>query len=249
MPTLVYVIHSKKNRPFFCERMPEGGKPEMGIFLALAGVALDGYLTSRLMHGETAVVFGLGCIGLLCVQLLRNGGVSKIIAVDPIQNRRDLAMEFGATAAIDPLQTPVAEYVIDQVTQGKGVDAAIETSGNWKALHESIRCCASGYGRVVALGFYQGEGTQLRLGEEFHHSTFFNIGASSILAINNRREPAQGRAWDRIRVYHTLAQMLADGKIQTEKLLTRVYPFEQADKAFEIIDKQPQEVIKVALKF
>lgn len=240
---------TEEGRPFFCERMPDGGDIKAGVFMALAGVAFDGYLTSRLMSGERAVVFGLGCIGLLCVQILRNAGVSEIIAVDPIEMRRKLALEFGASVVIDPTKEDVAEYVIDKATKGKGVDAAIETSGNWKALHQSIRCCASGDGRVVALGFYQGEGTDLRLGEEFHHSSFYNIGASSILAINNRREPAQGRSWDRIRVYQTMAQMLAQGQLRTEKMLSRTYPFEQADEAFALIDKAPQDIIKVALTF
>ena len=240
---------TEQGRPFFCERMPDGGDIKSGIFMALSGVAFDGYLTSRLMNGESAVVFGLGCIGLICVQILRNAGVSQIIAVDPIEKRRNLALEFGACAVVDPAKENVAEYVLDKETKGKGVDAVIETSGNWKALHQAIRCCASGYGRVVALGFYQGQGTDLRLGEEFHHSTFYNIGASSILAINNRREPAQGRAWDKIRVYRTMARMLAEGQIQTEKLLSRTYPFEQADEAFALIDKSPEDIIKVALKF
>lgn len=237
-----------QGRPFFCEKAPENADPEAGIFLALAGVAYDGYLTSKLQLGTSCVVSGLGCIGLLTIQLLKLAGVGPIYAVDPIKFRRDLALEFGANIVIDPLKENVAEAVMKS-NCNKGVDAAIETSGNWKALHESIRCCASGYGRVVALGFYQGPGNDLRLGNEFHHSSFYDLGASTILAINNRREPTQGRAWDRIRVYHTLAKMLGDGRLKTQKLLTHKYPFEKAKDAFELIDNHPEEVVKVALTF
>ena len=129
------------------------------------------------------------------------------------------------------------------------MDAVIETSGSWKALHESIRCCSSGYGRTVAVGFYQGPGTDLRLGEEFHHSSFFSLGASSILAINHRRQPAQGRAWDRIRVYRTVSEMLAKAELQTKSLLTHSIHWSEAARAFELVDKHPEEVIKVALKY
>jgi threonine dehydrogenase-like Zn-dependent dehydrogenase len=142
----------------------------------------------------------------------------------------------------------VAEQIRD-INSGKGVDAAIETSGNWKALHEAIRYCASNYGRVVAVGFYQGGGKDLRLGEEFHHSTFYPIGASSILAINHRGEPASGRAWDRIRVYHTLVQMFGEGEIKTDSLITHKFKFEEAQKAFDLIDKHPEDIIKVVLTF
>jgi 2-desacetyl-2-hydroxyethyl bacteriochlorophyllide A dehydrogenase len=237
-----------EGRPFFCERAPAGADPKSGIFLALAGVALDGCLTSALRLGETGLISGLGCIGLLCVQLAARAGVHPIIAVDPLPLRRQLAREFGADVVLDPLAGPLAEQV-REINGGRGVDAAIETSGNWRALHQAIRCCASHYGRVVALGFYQGPGTDLRLGEEFHHSSFYPMGASSILAINHRGEPAPGRAWDRIRVYHTLAQMLGDGRLKTDGLLTHLIPYAQAAEAFALVDEHPEQVIKVALGF
>jgi 2-desacetyl-2-hydroxyethyl bacteriochlorophyllide A dehydrogenase len=235
-------------RPFFCERAPEGADPVSGIFLALGGVAYDGYLTSKLRLGETGIISGLGCIGLLCVQFLANSGIHPIIAIDPLEDRRNLALRFGADYVIDPTKGQVAEQIME-INKGNGADAVIETSGNWKALHEAIRCCASKYGRVVALGFYQGNGDGLRLGEEFHHSSFYPMGASSILAINYRDEPAPGRAWDRIRVYHIMAEMLGSGKIKTDGLLTHRFSFSEAQKAFDLVDKHPEKIIKVILTF
>ena len=235
-------------RPFFCGAVPDGADPKTGIFLALSGVAMDGYLTSRLTLGESCVISGLGLIGLFCVQLAVRAGVHPVIAVDPLAHRRQMALEFGADHALDPTERPIAEQVRD-LNSRKGVDAAIETSGNWKALHESIRCCASGYGRVVALGFYQGPGTDLRLGEEFHTSSFCPMGASSILAVCCRGEPAPGRAWDRIRVYHTMAQMLGSGQLKTLGLLTHTFPYRQAAEAYDLIDRHPEQVIKVAMTF
>ena len=237
-----------QGRPFFCERAPEKADPRVGVFLALAGVALDGHLTASLRLGESCLVSGLGVIGLFCVQLARLAGVGPIIGVDPIARRRAKALEFGAHQVLDPREGPVAEQV-RELNHGRGVDAAIETSGQWRALHEAIRCCASGYGRAVALGFYQGTGQELRLGEEFHHSSFYPMGASSILALNCRREPAPGRAWDRVRVYHQLAQMLGQGRLRTDGLLTHLVPFERAKEAFDLVDCQPEQVLKVALTF
>ena len=238
------------HRPFFLEKVPQYADPKVGIFLALAGVALDGHLTSGLRLSESVVISGLGAIGLFCVQLARLAGLSPIVAVDPISSRRQKAQQWGADLTIDPTQARIAEAVRERLGgRGRGVDAVIETSGNWVALHEAIRCCASGYGRVVALGFYQGPGQDLRLGEEFHHSSFYEMGASTILALNCRRQPAHGRAWDAPRVYHTVARMLADGQLQTEGLLTHTFPFDQAAQAFELIDKHPEKVIKVALTF
>lgn len=237
-----------EGRPFFCERAPDGADPRAGIFLALAGVAYDGLLTSRLRLGEGALISGLGVIGLICVQLARMAGIHPLIAVDPIARRRELARQLGADYVLDPSNAEIAETVRG-LNASRGLDAVIETSGNWRALHEAIRCCASSYGRVVALGFYQGPGTDLRLGEEFHHGTFFPMGASSILAIDHRGKPAPGRAWDRIRVYRTMARLLGSGQLKTQDLLTNVFPFEAAAEAFELVDRHPEEIIKVALTF
>ena len=237
-----------EGRPFFCERAPDGSDPAAGVFLALGGVAYDGHLTSRLRFGESAVISGLGVIGLLSVQLARLSGIRPLIAVDPVASRRQLAVAFGADHVIDPDAGGVAEQVRN-FTHGRGVDAVVETSGSWGALHESIRCCASGYGRVVALGFYQGAGTDLRLGEEFHHSTFHSVGASSILALDHRNEPAPGRAWDRLRVYQTVAGLLGDGTLTTGQLLTRTFPQIEASEAFELIDRSRHGPIKIALTY
>jgi 2-desacetyl-2-hydroxyethyl bacteriochlorophyllide A dehydrogenase len=235
-------------RPFYCERAPDGAYPANGLFLALSGVSYDGVLTSRLRLGESAVVSGLGVIGLFAVQLAKMAGVSPLIAVDPLPLRREKALEFGADAALDPTETSLGEK-IRELNNGRGVEAVIETSGNWRALHSAIRCCASGYGRVVALGFYQGGGDALRLGEEFHHSSFYPMGASTIRTIHHRAEPAPTRDWDRVRIYHTLAQWLGDGTLRTDGLLTHTFPYDKAADAFDIVDRHPEEIIKVALTF
>jgi 2-desacetyl-2-hydroxyethyl bacteriochlorophyllide A dehydrogenase len=239
---------TETGRPFFCERAPDGANPAAGVFLALGGVAYDAHLTSHLRLGESVVISGLGAVGLLSVQLARVAGISPIIAVDPVAARREMAISLGANHVIDPAVGHVAEQVRD-LNGGKGVDAAIEASGSWSALHEAVRCCASGFGRVVAVGFYQGEGTDLRLGEEFHHSTFHSMGASTILAIDHRKVPAPGRAWDRIRVYRTIAGMLADGTLGIRDLLTHTVPQSDAHTAFELVDQHSEGVIKVALTY
>lgn len=236
-----------EGQPFFCEKAPLGADPAAGIFMALGGVALDGHLTARIRLGEAVFISGAGCIGLLGVQMAAHAGAYPLFVADPLEQRREMAQKFGADHVLNPLKGSLAEQIRD-LNGGKGVDVSIETSGNWGALHEAIRCSASGYGRVVALGFYQGGGEMLRLGEEFHHSSFYPMGASSILALNSRRPPAPGREWDRVRVYRTVARLLGGGKLQTKPLLTHIFPWEQAPAAFDLIDQHPELAIKVALR-
>ena len=75
------------------------------------------------------------------------------------------------------------------------------------------------------------------------------MGSSSILAINHRAAPAPGRAWDRDRVHRTVARMLGDGTLSTTGLLTHTFPQAEATVAFDLVDRHPEETIKVALTF
>jgi Zn-dependent alcohol dehydrogenase len=90
-----------------------------------AGAALN---TARVEAGATVLVLGLGGIGLSLVQGARIAGATRIVASDPIAGRRELALQFGATDAIDPAAADVVGSVRD-LTDGIGVDYAFEAAG------------------------------------------------------------------------------------------------------------------------
>jgi len=190
--------------------LPPETEPERFIFLALGGVALDSYLTSRVRLGESAVVFGLGVIGLLLVQMLKLGGVKPVLGVEPLARRRELAWELGADEVLDPAETEVGRTVRQLLGETQGADVVFETSGNYAALQEAIRCGAPGYSKLVATAFYQGPAEALRLGEEFHHGGSLRQGGCTQIVINDHRlPPAFGRAWDRRRILRTVFHWLA----------------------------------------
>lgn len=103
----------------------------------------------RLEIGESAIVMGMGVLGLMTVKLLRQAGAVPIIAVDPVPAKRARAMEIGADYAFDPFD-PDFEKQVRSVT-GKGVNVAIEVTGNGKALDQVLDCMAK-LGRVALLG-------------------------------------------------------------------------------------------------
>lgn len=104
---------------------------------------------TRLEIGESAMVMGLGTLGMLAVTYARAAGAVPIIAVDPIEARRNKALRFGADYAFDPTQKDFAEQV-KKVTGG-GVNAAIEVTGLGIGLDECLDCMAR-FGRVALLG-------------------------------------------------------------------------------------------------
>lgn len=100
--------------------------------------------------GESALVMGLGILGCFAVHQLRAFGAYPIIAADPIKERREFALKLGADYAFDPFEADFAEKV-KNLTEGKGVETAIEVTGVGQALDMTLDCMAK-RGRVALLG-------------------------------------------------------------------------------------------------
>ncbi len=223
--------------------LPAGFSPERGVFLALAGVALQAVHDAHIKVGDYIAVFGMGVIGLLAIQLAKLNGPSWIAAVDPLASRRALALSFAADAAYDPVNDDVA-YAIKTNTPYRGADIAIEFSGNYRALNEAIRAVKMG-GTVVSGGFYRGGGAPLTLGAEWHHNRVTLLSSMGVWGCPHRDHPT----WNRERIHQTALALLATDRLNTDGLVTHHLPFEQAADAYRLIESQPEEVIKVILTY
>ena len=103
----------------------------------------------RLEIGESAIVMGLGVLGRFAVSLLHASGAVPVIAVDPVPEKRDQALRFGADYALDPFDPDFAKKAKELT--GGGVKVAIEVTGNGKAFDQVLDCMAR-FGRVALLG-------------------------------------------------------------------------------------------------
>lgn len=103
----------------------------------------------RLELGESAIVMGLGVLGLVVVQLLRAAGATPIIAVDPLPSKREKALQIGADYALDPLAPDFAQTVKELT--GGGAAVGIEVTGIGAGLDGILDCMAK-FGRVALLG-------------------------------------------------------------------------------------------------
>jgi threonine dehydrogenase-like Zn-dependent dehydrogenase len=230
--------------------VPPSFPAEQAVFKALGGVAMDAYVTSQIRLGESAVIFGLGVIGLFLVQLCKRGGVEPVIAVDPLAGRRALAREFGADLSLDPAAEEVAVRVRKELGRTGGADVVFETSGSYRALQEGIRSGAPGHSILMAVAFYQGDAVGLRLGEEFHHGGSLGRGGCVEIRINNSRvDRARGRRWDRDRTIGTFYRWLLEGKLRVDNLITHRFAFRDAPAAFALIDQHPEQCLKCILCF
>jgi 2-desacetyl-2-hydroxyethyl bacteriochlorophyllide A dehydrogenase len=221
--------------------MPEGLEPIIGIFAKIGAIALNAVLDADIHVGETVVVFGAGVPGQIVAQLARLNG-ARVIAVDLVRERRQLAESLGASFALDPANAEVAERV-RAVTGNRGADVVIEMSGSYHALHEAIRTAAYS-SRVVAAGFFQGPATPVRLGEEFHHNRVSVIG-SQISGV----APALQHRWDELRMSTTALELARDGRLDLQSLITHTIPAEDAPAAFEMLDTSPEAALQVVLDY
>jgi (R,R)-butanediol dehydrogenase/meso-butanediol dehydrogenase/diacetyl reductase len=130
--------------------LPPGLALEHACLVEPLSVAIHGVERARLHPGDAAVVTGLGPIGLLTVATLHARGVGPIIGVDPVADRRRLALELGAATAVAELR---------EVRSATGpVPAVIECSGHAPLLQGAADLVAPG-GRLVLVGVPFGEST------------------------------------------------------------------------------------------
>lgn len=221
---------------------PEGMSPEAIVCWDPAEFALGAVRDANVRLGERVAVFGLGAIGLMAVQMARLSGASTVIAVEPIERRRTLAFDLGADHALDPTTCDVA-VEIKYLTGKKGVDVAIEASGNYGALHQAIRCVHFA-GLVVPLAFYMGEARGLRLGEEWHMNRI-TMRSSRSISDPSRDHPM----WDQDRIRWTAFDLLRAGRVSAQGVVSPIVPFEESAEAYRRIDEAPHESVKLGVRY
>ncbi len=223
--------------------MPEEMTPEQVVYWDPAEFALGAVRDANVRLGEVVALFGLGAIGFMVLQMAKLSGAVQAIAVDPLANRRELALQHGADDALDPTAVD-AGLEIKRMT-GKGVDVAIEASGSYRALHQAIRATHLG-GLVVPLGFYQGEAEGLRLGEEWHINRI-TMRSSRSISDPNRDHPM----WDSARIKQVAFELLRAKRVSVEGLVTPIVPFEDSAEAYRMIDEhpEPERCVKLGVRF
>lgn len=250
--------------------LPAGLSPEAALCLDPVVMALamrDG----GIKLGDRVAVFGLGAIGLVAIQLARLAGADQVIALDPLPNRRDLALSLGADIVLDPTAgdgdaglairklladgapppEPEAETeriiggYAEKLTQTRqlGVDVAVETSGSITALQHAIRATRFG-GTVCVVSFYGRDASGLLLGEEFH------INELQVISVRAESLPMRDYpAWTLRRLVAVALDWLVEGRIRTEGIISPIVPFDESAEAYRTIDERPWESIKLGIRF
>lgn len=218
--------------------------PLEALCLEPAYVSIHAIRESNLRFGDTVAVFGLGAIGLIAVQMAYRAGASRVIAVDPLEIRRNWALAHGADEVLDPMSMD-APLLVHQLTGGAGVDIAIEAAGSYAALESAIKSTRI-TGTVCAAGFYQGEAQGVWLGRELHHNRLQIIVPHGC---GWGHEPRDFPRWNEKRTHSTIVDMLQRKRLDFSGLIEPLVALDEAPAVWTRIEKSPGDVIKFGVRF
>jgi Zn-dependent alcohol dehydrogenase len=189
--------------------------------------------TARVEPGATVLVTGLGGVGLSIVQGAVVAGASRVIVSDPVSARREAAIAFGATDAVDPSSTDVVSEVRG-LTNGIGADYAFEAAGVASLIDTGLQATRSG-GTTVIVGVPPiGDGVTISPIAIFQTLEKKLVG-SLLGSVNARRD------------IPLLIALWQAGRLDLEGLITQRRPIEQINDAFD--DLRASRGIRTVLSF
>ncbi len=222
--------------------LPAAMRPEDAVCLDPALYAYAAVRDGRVTVGDAVVVTGLGAIGLFVVQVLVRAGCLTVIAADPLPKRRELAERLGAHLTVDPTQTDLGLAVRDAL--GRGADVAIEASGHYRALYDAMRAVGQG-GRIVTLGYYKGNMGGVPFGAEWHHNRLELISSMPVWDNPSREHPQ----WTLARLEATVREFFVRGWLTSDGMVDPIVPFAKAAEAFLSVYHNPNDAIKLGVRF
>lgn len=180
----------------------------------------------RLEIGESAIVMGMGILGIVALQLLRVAGATPIIAVDPDPKKREKALQCGADYAFDPYSPDFAKKV-KSITNG-GAKVGIEVTGIGAGL-DGILDCMARFGRVSLLGCTRNSDFTIDYYRKVHGPGISLIGAHT----QARPEcESHGGWWTQRDDLLALKQLTKSGRINLSLIIDEVHSPKDANKVY-----------------
>lgn len=215
--------------------LPPGLSLRAAALAEPTGVALYGVRRARVGLGDRVLVLGCGPIGLLTIQLSRAAGAAEVWAADLRADRLDLATRLGATGTFDlgslgdsgdrsagPLATALSGV-------GLSPDVVMECSGSPKAFEAAIKVVRPG-GRVGVVGYYADELAEIRPSDVMMRDLEI-IGAVCPTG-----------------TWAAAVALIAQGKVDTEALVTHTFPLAGFAEAYAIARAGAPGTVKVLLE-
>jgi len=137
-------------------KLPDDVSLEVGALLEPVTVGVHTVDIADIHPGNTVAIMGGGPIGMLILEVAKIAGAAKIMMSEPVESRRKLAEQLGATVTIDPLNENVGEMTA-KMTEGRGFDRVIDASGKIVVAKQCLKIAARGATVVWAAMYPTGD--------------------------------------------------------------------------------------------
>lgn len=219
-----YVAHEAA----LCYKLPDNVSTLEGALIEPLAVGFHAANQGNAHAGQTAVVMGAGCIGLVSVMALKAEGVSRVYVVDVMPKRLDKAIELGADGVINASEVDAVEEIM-KLTEGKGCDLAIETAGTEITTRQCIHAVKKG-STIVCVGYSKtGEMTlpmSLALDKEIRFETVFRYR----------------------HIYPMAIDAVASGKVNLKGIVTDIFEFDDIQNAMDKSVADKANIVKAVVK-
>ncbi|MBN8569091.1 MAG: bi-domain-containing oxidoreductase [Ignavibacteria bacterium] len=235
-----------------CVKIPKSVDLKFAAITTVASIAIQGIRQAELTFGETAVVIGLGLIGQLTMQILEASGI-KAIGVDISQAQVDLANKIGIGKSYLRNRDDL-EGVIKELTKGYGADAILITAGT-SSLDpvEFAGAIARRKAKVVIVGavptgfsrnFYFKKELDLRMSCSYGPGRYDRAYEEKGIDY-----PYEYVRWTENRNMESYIELIERNKLVLEPLVTHVFEFEDAKKAYDMILAKKEAFVGILLKY
>lgn len=219
-----YVAHEAD----LCFKLPDNVSTLEGALIEPLAVGFHAANQGGAHAGQTAVVMGAGCIGLVSMMALKAEGVSNVYVVDIMDKRLEKALELGADHVINGKDEDAVEAVM-KLTEGKGCDLVIETAGTEFTSRQCVKMTKKG-ATIVLVGYSKtGEITlpmSLALDKELTFKTVFRYR----------------------HIYPMAIEAVAAGKVNLKGIVTNIFDFDDIQNAMDRSISDKANIVKAVVQ-
>ena len=219
-----YVAHEAA----LCFKLPDNMTTLEGALIEPLAVGFHAAIQGDAHLGQTAVVMGAGCIGLVSILALKARGVNNIYVVDIIEKRLEKARELGATGIINGREKNAVEEILN-LTKQRGVDLVIETAGTDITSQQAIQMECKG-ATVVFVGYTSSGDVTLPMGmaldKEITFKTIFRYR----------------------HIYPLAIEAVSSGKISVKEIVSNEFMLNDIQNAMDTSVRDKANVVKAVVK-
>lgn len=211
-----------------CFKLPDSISTKEGALVEPLSVGMHAANQGDVKLGDSVVILGAGCIGLVTLLACKAHGATDITVVDVIPKRLDYALKLGATRVINGREADAVGEV-DKLTDGAGVDKVFETAGSPITIQQTPYMVKNG-GTIVLVGI----SAQEKIEYNFAKIMAKEARIESVFRYRN--------------IYPQAIAAIADGIIDVSGIVTHEFDFDDIQEAFDCAINNKDEVVKAVIK-